>query len=166
MISFIVAIDENNLMANSNVKTGLPWHGEMPSDQEYYVSMLKNKIIVMGSKTYDKAISSVAKFRVVITRNPGEPKDGVVFVGSLEEALEYENETDELMVIGGGSIFAQMMDRCDRMYITFIHHSFEGDIYFPEYNKDEWGIVSEDKHKADQDNKYDYDFLVLDRKSK
>ena len=69
----------------------------------------------------------------------------------------------EVFVIGGATIYKSVFPWLDRLYITEVHADFEGDTFFPEWNKDEWKLVSEEHHDSDEKNEYDYSFKIYER---
>ena len=84
----------------------------------------------------------------------------------LDEALKAAGNVPEIMVIGGFQIFKEFFPIVNKIYLTVIDNNFEGDTYFPEYNKSEWKETKKEEHKKDKENPYDYTFLVLERKNK
>ena len=75
-----------------------------------------------------------------------------------------KNKNDEVFVIGGAQLFKELFSVADRLYITEIHHEFEGDTFFPEFEESEWTLSSSEKGIKDEKNPYDYFFHVYDRK--
>lgn len=136
MISLIVAHDENRVIGYQN---DLPWY--LPGDLKYFKEMTMGKPMIMGRKTYDSIGRPLPGRRnIVITRNEHFAAEGTEVVGSLEEALALVEGEEEVMIIGGAQIFEQSMAIADRLYITFINHSFKGDTYFPSYS--DWKQIS------------------------
>lgn len=136
MISLIVAHDENRVIGYQN---DLPWY--LPGDLKYFKEMTMGKPMIMGRKTYDSIGRPLPGRRnIVITRNEDFTAEGIEVVGSLEEALALVEGEEEVMIIGGAQIFEQSMAIADRLYITFIDHSFKGDTYFPSY--EDWKQIS------------------------
>lgn len=136
MISLIVAHDEKRVIGYQN---DLPWY--LPGDLKYFKEMTMGKPMIMGRKTYDSIGRPLPGRRnIVITRNKDFAAEGIEIVGSLEEALVLVEGEAEVMIIGGAQIFEQSMAIADRLYITFINHSFKGDTYFPSY--DDWKQIS------------------------
>ena len=84
---------------------------------------------------------------------------------SIEEALKIakRNKETEVFIIGGGIIYEQTISLCDKLYLTEIDLTTEGDVFFPDLNEKEWQLVSEDKHAKDAKNIYDYSFKVYSR---
>ncbi len=103
---------------------------------------------------------------VVITRSHDYALHGATVVHSIDEAIiscEARGE-GEVFIIGGAEIFKQAMDKADRLYLTRIHHQFEGDTWLPEFKAEDWNLVNEEKHEPDEKNKYSYSFQVFEKK--
>jgi len=83
--------------------------------------------------------------------------------GSIEDAMEFCNPDEENFVIGGASVYEQFLPLSDRLYITRVHKSFDGDVYFPVLNLLEWERVSRDDYPPDGKNDFGYSFLIYDR---
>jgi len=118
----------------------------------------------MGRKTYDSIIKRLAKplpnrTNVVLTRDQSFQADGVEIIHDIDDLMDY----DDVFIIGGEQIYRQTLALADRLIITEVQASVEGDSYFPEINLSHWREVSRDKHKADEKNQYDYDFVVYER---
>lgn len=130
MISLIVAHDQNRVIGYEN---DMPWH--LPGDLAYFKKMTMGKPIIMGRKTFESIGRALpGRTNIVITRNAAYTADNITTVDSLEAALAIAQPLhDEVMIIGGGHIFEQSLDIADRLYITEIHHAFNGDTYFPAY---------------------------------
>ncbi|ATP40093.1 dihydrofolate reductase [Solibacillus sp. R5-41] len=131
MISLIVAHDKNYVIGYEN---SMPWH--LPGDLQYFKEMTMGKPIIMGRKTFESIGRPLPGRRnIVITRNADYEAQGVEVVGSLDEALLLVKDVEEIMIIGGAQIFEQAMTIADKLYITVIHHEFNGDTYFPKYEQ-------------------------------
>jgi dihydrofolate reductase len=136
MISLIVAHDRNRVIGYQN---GMPWH--LPGDLQYFKATTMGKPVVMGRKTFESIGRPLPGRRnIVITRNASYQVEGIEVVGSLDEALSLVSDVPEVMIIGGNQIFTQSLPLADRLYITLIDETFEGDTYFPSY--DDWKKVS------------------------
>jgi len=161
MISFIVAVDENNLMGKG---LELPWH--LPNDMKYFKNQTWGMTVVMGRKTLD-ALGKPLQGRqnIVITRNKDWKPEGVKPTHSLDEAIEQAKQTgaNEIFIIGGAEIFRMAMPIANKIYLTRIHHQFEGDVYFPQIPANEWHLVKSQPSFADEKNKYNHTFEVWER---
>ncbi|MBY7143532.1 dihydrofolate reductase [Virgibacillus sp. NKC19-3] len=162
MISFMLAMDRNRVIGLNN---DLPWH--LPKDFRFFKERTTGHTIVMGRKTYDSLGGALPNRKnVVATRKNMKFPDNVEVIKDLKKIQEWNkaDSEEEFFVIGGGEIFQQALPYADRMYITFIDESFEGDSYFPEFNEKEWNLTSKEKGEKDAKNPYDYYFLQYDRK--
>ncbi len=159
-LSLIAAMDRNGLIG---AKSGLPW--QMPADLAYFRQQTLNKPIIMGSTTWS-AFSRPLPNRHNIVLSRGMPLDteGYSVARSLEDALEMVEHADEAFIIGGASVYEQAMPHVDRLYLTYIDGEFSGDTYFPEYNKELWREISREHHTKDEENPYNYSFVVYERK--
>jgi len=162
-ISIIVAMDEGRVIG---AEGGMPWH--LPADLKFFKSVTMGKPIIMGRSTWESIGKALpGRTNIVITRNTRFQAEGCRLAHSVDEALAIAKEefAEEVMIIGGGGIYEQTMDRVDRLYLTRIAAHLVGDTHFPVINPDEWQEVSRQEHKADGDNPFDLTFIVLDRKA-
>jgi dihydrofolate reductase len=159
LISAIVAMSENRVIGKNNQ---LPWH--LPADLQHFKKITMDKPILMGRKTF-QSIGRVLPGRcnVIITRDENLQAPGAVVANSIETALSSVGYSSEIFFIGGAALFQQILPKVQRLYITIIHHQFEGDVFFPELNPLEWVEIEKKFHKADAENIYSYSFIVLDR---
>lgn len=162
MISFMLAMDRNRVIGLNN---DLPWH--LPKDFRFFKERTSGHTVIMGRKTYDSLDGALPNRKnVVVTRKNMTFPEDVEIITDLKKIPEWNksNPNEELFVIGGGNIFEQVLPYADRMYITFIDETFDGDAFFPEFNEEEWNITSREKGEKDDKNPYDYYFLQYDRK--
>tara|TARA_B100001142_G_C14343757_1_gene659051 strand:- start:2815 stop:3318 length:504 start_codon:yes stop_codon:yes gene_type:complete len=164
-VSLIVAASENNIIGKDN---DLIWH--LPKDMRFFKETTEGHHIIMGRRNFE---SIPHKFRplpnrtnIVITRQTDYKAYGSITVNSIEDALEIakKNKDNEPFIIGGGQIYKIALDRnlVDRIYLTRIHHKFNGDTYFPKLG-DEWKELNKIENKIDNKHKYKYDFIILER---
>jgi len=160
MISLLVAMDKNQLIGKDN---DLPWR--LPADLAYFKKVTMGHPIIMGRKTYDSIGRPLpGRENIIVTRDTSYKAEGCKVIHSIEEIVKMNQQTDqELFVIGGAEIFKEILPHSDRLYITEINEEFEGDTYFPAFNKTEWTVISEEKGIKDEKNPYDYTFLVYER---
>lgn len=166
IISQIVAVAENGVIGREN---DLPWH--LPDDMEYFKTTTRGHHVLMGRKNF---YSIPHKFRplpgrpnIVVSRNKDLQIDGVTIVNSIEDGINIAREAgeEELFIIGGGEIFRQAMDLCDRLYITQIHGTFDGDVFYPDIDNKSWEETSRVPHPGDDRHKYSFDFVIFERRS-
>ena len=161
MISLVAAMSKNRVIGVNNA---LPWH--IPEELQHFKQLTMGKPMIMGRKTFDSIGKPLPnRTSVVITRNTDLTIEGCVMVNSLEDAiLEAQKiETTEAFIIGGAAIYELAIDLVNTMYVTEIHHPFEGDAFFPSINKDTWKEVAREKHFKDEKHAYDFDFVTYER---
>jgi dihydrofolate reductase len=159
-IAAIFAMSENRVIGKNNE---LPWH--LPADMRHFKELTLGKPILLGRKTYESIGRALpGRCNVVVTRDVNFQAPGCVVANSLETALSAADYSDEIMVIGGAVLYQHLLPRTHRLYMTMIHHVFDGDAFFPELDMNEWREIERHDHAADQENKYSYSFITLDRK--
>ena len=161
MISIIVAIAENYAIGKNN---DLLWH--IPEDLKRFKRITTGHKVIMGKKTYLSLPFRPLRNRenIVITDDPGDVFEGCTIVFSIPEAMEHCKPGEENFIIGGASVYKQFLPSADRLYLTFVHKEFEGDVFFPEINFEEWNPVSREDFPVDEQLGFSYSYLVLDRK--
>ncbi|MDF9909197.1 UNVERIFIED_ORG: dihydrofolate reductase [Pantoea brenneri] len=118
----------------------------------------------MGRLTFESIGRPLpGRLNIVVSSQPGTT-EGVTWVTSLDEALQAAGDAEEIMVIGGGRVYEQMLKRADRLYLTHIDAEVEGDTQFPDYEPDEWQSTFSEFHDADEQNSHSYCFEILDRR--
>lgn len=162
ILSMISAVAENRVIGNKNA---LPWH--MPADFKYFKENTLNKTIVMGLNTF-KSIGEKAlpnRKNIILNNDPSYiPPEDCFVARSIGELMEITKSENEVMICGGASVYYQFLPLANRLYLTYIHQSFEGDTYFPEFDLNNWKEIKRIDNKADEKNKYDYSFVVLEKK--
>jgi len=162
MISIIVAVANNNVIGKDN---DLIWH--LPRDMKHFKETTTGHFIIMGRKTFESNGRPLPnRTNVIITRDKEFNAEGCVVVHSLEDALEKAKDDPEAFIIGGGVIYKMALPIVDRIYLTKIHHAFEGDTFFPKLDMNEWDEVSCQDFEPDEKNKYPFSIIILDRKKK
>lgn len=161
-ISFVVAASENNVIGKDNK---LPWH--LPNDLKFFKNTTWAMPVIMGRKTFESFGKALpGRTNIVITRQADWKAEGVIVVNNLERAVEAATATDakESFIIGGGDIFLQSWPKADKIYITRVHAEFEGDVFFPEINPNEWHQLSDKHFSPDEKHQYAYSFQQWKRK--
>jgi dihydrofolate reductase len=167
-VSMIAALDRRGLIGDEH---GLPWR--LSADLRRFRALTWGKPIVMGRKTFAHLGKPLpGRLNIVLTRNRDFDAPGCRVARTLEEALsvaaDYLAGTggDEVMIIGGGTVYAEAMPRWDRCYLTVVEGNFEGDAYFPlrELLRQRWRpACAAEEHAADEKNPHRHSFHVLDR---
>jgi dihydrofolate reductase len=121
--------------------------------------------VIMGRKTFESLASPLkGRKNIVLSRQAAEA-EGAVLVKSLDDALFLARQMDvkEVMVVGGGEIYIQAMEKARRIYMTRVDAEPEGDTYFPAIDPKKWRLVRQEDHEADEKHAYNYSFQVWDR---
>jgi len=164
-LSLIVATDENWVIGLDNK---MPWH--LPADLKYFKKTTINKPVIMGRKTFESIGKPLpGRKNIVVTRKKSWACEGVNVVHTFNDALQLgvsfalNDESEEVMVIGGAQIYNEALPLVQRVYLTRIHAEFVGDTLFPRLNENEWNEVERNFNNANASNPYDYSFIVLER---
>lgn len=157
-LSLIVAMTKNRVIGLDNQ---MPWH--LPVDLAWFKQNTLGKPVIMGRKTFESIGKPLPKRRNIVLSRTAVAIDGVEIVTSLEQALALVKDETEVMIIGGGQLFAEMIVRADRLYLTEIDTILEGDTYFPVINSEEWQVSFMQTHLADEKNPYNCCFKILER---
>jgi dihydrofolate reductase len=136
-LALVAALSTNGVIGRDNQ---LPWR--LPEDLAHFKRVTLNHPIVMGRKTFESIGRPLPKRRnIVVTRGEGAAPAGVEVARSLEAALDLVRDEDVVMVIGGGEIFRQTIDRAWRLYLTLVDAEIAGDVFFPPYDAAAWREV-------------------------
>lgn len=155
VISLVAAMAKNRVIGKDNQ---MPWH--LPADLAHFKRVTMSKPIIMGRKTYDSIGRPLpGRQNIVISRNQALEIDGCDVVGSIEEALDLVSDVKEVMVIGGGFLYSQMILNANKLYLTFIDLAVEGDTQFPEFEHLNLREVSRESHLADEKNPHNCEFV-------
>jgi dihydrofolate reductase len=161
-IVLVAAIGDNAVIGRDGQ---LPWR--LKSDLQHFKKVTLNRPVIMGRKTHE-SIGRLLPDRtnIVLTRDLSLIAPGAVLATSLDAALSYARSdaarrgVDEIMVIGGGDIFAATMDMAHRLEITQVHMSPEGDALFPAIDPEVWQEISRDEHYAGADDDADFSLVT------
>ncbi|MBK5460147.1 MULTISPECIES: DfrD/DfrG/DfrK family trimethoprim-resistant dihydrofolate reductase [unclassified Peribacillus] len=157
----IVAMDKNRVIGKEN---DIPWR--IPKDWQYVKKTTKGHPIILGRKNFE-SIGSVLPDRrnIILTRDKAFNFDGCEIAHSIKNVFKLCENEEEIFIFGGEQIYKMFLPYVERLYITKIHHEFEGDTFFPEINFNEWEEVSVEKGITDDENPYIYYFHVYERKN-
>jgi len=164
-VSLIVAVSENGVIGKDN---NLIWR--LPKDMKFFKDTTLGHHVIMGRKNFE---SIPHKFRplpnrinIVVTRQTDYKAVGCITVNSVEDALKIANQNGEIepFIIGGGQIYKIALEAnlIDKIYLTKVHHSFDGDTFFSELGSD-WKEVKKIDCKADEKHAHDYSFLTFEK---
>jgi len=156
-VSLIVAASLNHGIGKDNQ---LPWH--LPADLKFFKTTTMGCPVVMGRKTFQSIGRTLpGRTNVVITRDTAFNSDkqfDIQLASGLEDAVKKLHFEKEIFIIGGGEIFKQAMTIADTIYLTVVNTAIEADVFFPEIDLTKFELVWEEKHEADEKNKFDYTF--------
>ena len=158
MLNLIVAVAHHNVIGMAGK---MPWH--LPAELAYFKRITMGHPIVMGRKTFDSIGRPLPGRRnIVVTANQAWRRDGVEVAGSIEAALSMV-EGSSAFVIGGATLYATALPMADRVYLTAIDATLEGDTFFPDLTPEKWREVSRERREKDDKNAYNVDFVVFER---
>ena len=156
-LSILVAHDQQRVIGVNNQ---LPWH--LPSDLKHVKSLTTGNTLVMGRATFESIGKPLPNRRnVVLTRNKSFKPEGVDVIHSFEEIY---NLPGHVFIFGGQSLFEEMIDKVDDMYITVIEDKYNGDTFFPPNTFKDWEVASSIKIEKKKKNTIPHTFLHLIRK--
>ncbi len=158
-IAIIVATDNNRLIGKDN---DLPW--KLSADLQYFKRVTMGKPLVMGRKTHESIGRPLpGRKNIVITKDARFTAQGCVVVNSIAAALEECADVEEVMVMGGASLYEQFLPIATKLYLTKVHADLEGDTWFPEWDERQWREVEREDHLADEKNQFDYSFVLYEK---
>ncbi|PRD54550.1 dihydrofolate reductase [Sphingobacterium gobiense] len=158
-ITLIVAAAENNAIGKNNQ---MLWH--LPDDFKYFKQHTLDHSVVMGRKTYESIGKPLPQRRnIVLTKDLNWLAEDVDVANSLAEVLTYCRDEREIFIIGGAKIYKQALPLAQKVLLTRVHTTLDGDAFFPELPTDEWKKVSEDRHARDERHAYDFTFEAWER---
>ncbi len=157
IVTIVVAISENHVIGKDNK---LLWH--LPADLKHFKDITTGHSIIMGRKTYESVGKPLPKRRNIIITRQAISIEGCEVVNSVEAALELCKGEQEVFIVGGAEIYRQSLNLTDRIYLTIVHQTFEGDSFFPEIDPKQWKEVSREDHQPDDRNSLPYSFITLE----
>lgn len=139
----------------------MPWH--LPAELQHFKKATMGKAIVMGRKTW-QAIGRPLPGRqnIVVSRNPDFHAEGIDLATSLADAIAM-SQSDEVMIVGGGQLYALALPLANRMVLTLIDIEPEADTWFPEWDEREWSRTSEQCFPVDDENELGYRIIEFNR---
>ena len=160
MVSIIVAIAQNGTIGDKNA---LLWH--IKEDMRFFRTTTSGHPVIMGRKTFESLGSKPLPKRknIVITRADRD-FEGAFTAHSLEEAIAMAEGDEEIFIIGGAQIYKQALALADKLYLTIVHSSYEGDTSFPEIDYSEWQEVAREEFAQGEEYEGSFTFIDLIRK--
>ena len=160
-LTLIVAVSENDVIGKDN---DLIWH--LKNDLKRFKALTSGHCIIMGRKTFESFPKPLPnRTHIVITRQQNyKAPEGVIIVNSLEAAIKKAEQDTNPFIIGGGEIYKQALNVVDIIEFTRVHHSFEGDTFFPVINETIWKETDRIFHKKDDLHKFDFSYITYKRR--
>ena len=169
VLSLIWAMADNRVIG---IENRLPW--KLPADMQWFRKNTMGKPIIMGRLTFESfgAKALPGRRNIIISRDANygaefvsEHNSGDIEVyTSIEAALNELKYVEEVMIIGGMSLYKQVLPLASRLYMTLVHAEIEGDAWFPDFDTGQWDQTERLDYKADEKNSYPYSFVTLNRK--
>ena len=160
IVSIIAAVAENGVLGKGG---GLPWR--LPADLRHFKNLTMGKPIIMGRRTWESLGRPLpGRINIVISRRNPIAHPDVQTHASLEAALNACESTEEVMIIGGASLYAEALPRADRLYLTEIHAPVDGDTHFPPWDRAQWRETLRTDHSVDAEHPLPFSFTVWTRR--
>ncbi len=165
IISIVVAVSSSGIIGSQG---GMPWR--LPSDLKRFRRLTMGKPVIMGRKTFESIGKPLdGRDNIIVTRQEGYAPEGVHVVSGFDAAIELGTElavksgVDEVVIIGGGEVYAQSLAMVQRIHLTEVHGDIAGDTKFPPLRQGEWKEVSREAiSRADRDSA-DTSYVVLEK---
>jgi dihydrofolate reductase len=164
VFSFVVAAAENNAIGKNNQ---LLWH--LPNDLKFFKNITWGMPVLMGRKTFEAMHSKplAGRVNIVLTHNKHFKAHGAAVVQKFKDAVFFteQNNYKELMIIGGGEIYKQLMPKANKIYLTRVHSAFEdATAFFPAIDEKKWKLTSNEDFASDEKHLYGYSFQLWEKK--
>jgi dihydrofolate reductase len=160
IVSIIWAMAKNRVIGFEN---RLPW--KLPADMQWFRQHTLGKPVIMGRKTFESFGGKPLPERqnIIISRDKSYRPANVLVAHSINGALDLCDDAEEVMIIGGMSLYEQTLPIADRLYRTVVDVEPAGDAWFPEYDLKQWREIEKHTHAADDKNSYRCEFTILTR---
>ncbi len=163
-ISIIVAVAENGVIGRAG---DLPWH--LSGDLRRFKQLTMDHTIIMGRRTWESIGRALPGRRtMVVSRNPELQIDvaNVELATSLDHALELARARGEkeAFIVGGAELYRESLNAADRIYLTRVCATVDGDTSFPDVAWNDWRLIASEEYDANEKNDHDYRFETYDRR--
>lgn len=138
----IVAVANNGVIGVNNT---LPWH--LPEDLKRFRALTMGHHIIMGRKTYESLGRLLpGRTTVIVTRNRDYHVEGAIVVHTLQQAMRFCQQDEELFLIGGAQLYQDGLSLVNKLYITRVNLEVEGDAFLPEIDLNAWTLIEKKDH--------------------
>lgn len=158
-LSLIAAVDQNMGIGKNNQ---LLCH--LPNDLKRFKKITMGKPIVMGRRTFQSIGKPLPGRRNIVISTTQPAIEGTEVYQDIDEALASCDKDDEIMIIGGATLYQQLIDKADTLYLTHIHETFDADTFFPEFNAEQWQVISSESVSKDEKNPYSFELKTYQKK--
>lgn len=151
-LNVIVAMARNRVIG---VRNTLPWR--LSEDLKHFKALTMGHHIIMGRKTYESIGKPLpGRTTVIVTRDPGYRVEGCLTAHSIDAAVAACGDDPEVFFVGGAELYAQVLPRVDRLYITEIQAEYEGDAWFPTYDASQWKETARERRTSPEGLAFDF----------
>ena len=159
-ITIIAAVSENNVLGKNNK---LIWH--IPDDLKRFKKLTLGHSVIMGRKTFESISKPLPKRKnIILTRNKNYKAKGTFIANNIQEALNFCKNDNQPFIIGGGEIYKLFIDITDKIELTRIHQSYNGDAFFPEILEENWKLIYSKKNNLNKNPIIDFSYLTYIKK--
>lgn len=159
IISLIAALANRRVIGMDNA---MPWH--LPADLGWFKRQTLGKPVIMGRRTWQSIGRPLPGRQNIVISSQPVITEGITWASSPMEAIQAAGDVSEIMVIGGGRIYQEMLPHAERLYLTHIDADIEGDTHFPDYEPNKWHAIFSEFHDADSHNSHSYCFEILEHR--
>ncbi len=158
-LSIIVAMAKNRVIGADNK---IPW--KLSGDLKRFKQITMGHHLIMGRKTWESIGRPLpGRTTVIVTRQKNYAAPGALVADSLDAAIAACGNDEEIFVIGGAQLYAAVLPRADRIYLTLVDAKIKGDTRMPEFDLAPWRLQRSETHPADEQNQHPYLFTIYDR---
>jgi len=159
-ITIIAAVSENNVLGKNNK---LIWH--IPNDLKRFKKLTLGHSVIMGRKTFESIAKPLPQRKnIILTRNQNFNAKGTIVAHSVDEALNFCKNDNQPFIIGGGEIYKLFMDISDKIELTRIHKSYDGDAFFPKILEENWKLINTEKNNFNKSPIINFSYLTYLKK--
>lgn len=148
-VALIAAVAENGIIGDDGE---MPWH--LPADLNHFKQTTMGHPVIMGRRTYESIAAEIGgplpgRTNIVLSRGSPDVPEDVVVADSVEAAVDaaksVDGDSETVYVVGGATVYEQFLTRADRLVLTELESTYEGDTSFPEWDRNEWREASRDQ---------------------
>ena len=159
-ITIIAAVSENNVLGKNNK---LIWH--IPNDLKRFKKLTLGHSVIMGRKTFESIAKPLPQRKnIILTRNKNYKAKGTLIAHNVKEALNFCENDNQPFIIGGGEIYKLFMNISNKIELTRIHKSYDGDAFFPEILEEKWKLVNSKKNNFNETKIINFSYLTYIKK--